>query len=72
MSTLPERIIWMNGLPRSGTSALLNLLAWVAEDREPPPSVYPRTADGTAVSRAAALPVEALADASHSAHAQLE
>jgi hypothetical protein len=30
-------------------SALMNLLAWIRDGMEPPPSVYPRLADGTAV-----------------------
>ena len=33
-------------------AALMNLRAWVAEGTEPPPSVFPRVANGTALSRA--------------------
>ena len=36
-------------------AALANLLAWVADGVEPPPSAYPRQADGTAVSRESVL-----------------
>jgi hypothetical protein len=32
-------------------AALSNLLAWVKDDLEPPPSAYPRISDGTAVTR---------------------
>lgn len=38
---------------------LINLDRWASEDVEPPPSAFPRLADGTAISREAAL--EALA-----------
>ena len=36
-------------------SALVNLERWVTDDVEPPPSSFPRLADGTAVSPATAL-----------------
>jgi hypothetical protein len=36
-------------------AALVNLDRWVTEDVAPPPSAHPRLADGTAVTRAAAL-----------------
>ncbi|MDA0353710.1 MAG: alpha/beta hydrolase domain-containing protein [Chloroflexi bacterium] len=36
-------------------AALINLDAWVSQRIEPPPSRYPRIADGTAVTRAEAL-----------------
>ena len=36
-------------------AALANLLAWVRAGVEPPPSVFPRVADGTAVTRDAAI-----------------
>jgi hypothetical protein len=36
-------------------AALINLDRWISEDVEPPPSQHPRLADGTAVTRAAAL-----------------
>ena len=36
-------------------AALLNLLAWIRDGIEPPPSVHPRLSDGTAISRSDAL-----------------
>ncbi len=34
-------------------AALSNLLAWIQDGREPPPSAYPRSSDGTAATRPA-------------------
>ncbi len=36
-------------------AALINLERWIVEDAEPPPSVFPRLADGTAITGAAAI-----------------
>jgi len=36
-------------------AAITNLLAWIADDVEPPPNAIPRTSDGSAMSREAVL-----------------